>query len=192
MRELTYYVAASLDGRIAAPDGAFGAFLTTGDHMEMIEREWRDTLPAPVLEDLGLSADGSRFDAVVMGWRTYEAGLPYGVVDPYPHLDQVVFSRSHGQEEVPGSVRIVSDDPVAEVQRLKKEDGAGVWLCGGGLLAAALVDEIDRMVIKVNPVVLGDGVPLFAGRYDPQAFELVESTPYVSGVVVNAYARQPR
>jgi dihydrofolate reductase len=192
MRELTYYAATSLDGRIAAPDGGFDAFPTTGDHMEMIVREWRDTVVAPALEALGLCADGTKFDAVVMGWLTYEAGLPYGVVDPYPHLEQVVFSRSHGQDEVPDNVRIVSGDPVAEVQRLKREDGVGVWLCGGGRLAAALVDEIDRMVLKVNPVVLGDGVPLFAGGYDARAFELVRSTPYTSGVVVSEYARQRR
>jgi dihydrofolate reductase len=190
MRELTYYVATSMDGRIAAPDGAFDAFATTGDHMEMIVREWRDTLVAPALEAMGLSADGKRFDAVVMGWRTYEAGLPYGVVDPYPHLEQHVFSRSHHQDEVPPDVRVVSADPVAEVQRLKAQDGAGIWLCGGGRLAATLVDEIDRMVLKVNPVVLGDGVSVFAGGYDPRAFELVASTPYASGVVVNEYARR--
>ena len=190
MRDLTYYVAVSLDGRIAAPDGGFDAFPVTGDHIDMILRDWKDTLSAPGLEAFGLTADGATFDAVVMGWLTYEAGLPYGAIDPYPHLEQVVFSRGHGQDEVPENVRIVSDDPVAEVQRLKKEDGVGIWLCGGGRLAGALVGEIDRMVLKVNPVVLGDGVPLFVGGYDPSAFELVESTPYASGVVVNEYVRR--
>jgi dihydrofolate reductase len=190
MRELTYYVATSLDGRIAAPDGGFDAFSTSGDHMEMIARDWVDTLSAPALAALGLEPDQSRFDTVVMGWNTYAVGLPLGVADPYPHLEQVVFSRSHGQEEVPAGVRTCADDPVAEVQRLKKEDGVGIWLCGGGRLAAALADEVDRLVLKVNPVVLGDGIAAFAGSYDPQAFELVTSTPYRSGVVVNEYVRQ--
>jgi len=190
MRDLTYFVAVSMDGRIAAPDGGFDVFPTTGDHIDMILRDWRDTVPALGLEAMGLQADGDRFDTVLMGWGTYAAGLPYGATSPYPHLEQVVFSRSHGQEEVPASVRIVADDPVAEVQRLKKENGVGIWLCGGGQLAAALVDEIDRMVLKVNPFVLGDGIPLIAGTYDPAMFDLVASNQYATGVVVNEYVRQ--
>jgi dihydrofolate reductase len=189
MRELTYYTATSLDGRIAAPDGGFDVFPTTGDHMEMVFRDWRDALPAQALRALGLEPDRKRFGTVVMGWNTYAVGLPLGVVDPYPHLEQVVFSRSHGQAEVPASMRVVADDPVAEVQRLKKEDSPGIWLCGGGRLAATLVDEIDRLVLKVNPIVLGDGISLFTGGYDPSAFALVASTPYRSGVVVNEYER---
>ena len=101
MRELTYYVAVSLDGRIAGPDDDFSAFPVEGDHIDMILRDWRDTLPAPGLQALGLTPDRTRFDAVVMGWRTYAAGLPHGVVDPYPHLDQVVVTRAHADHELP-------------------------------------------------------------------------------------------
>jgi dihydrofolate reductase len=36
-------------------------------------------------------------------------------------------------------------------------------LCGGARLAGALYDEIDELVLKVNPVVLGTGTPLFRG-----------------------------
>jgi dihydrofolate reductase len=190
MRDLTYYVATSLDGRIAAPDGSFDAFPTTGDHLEMILEEWRDTLPAPALGALGLESDGTRFDTVLMGWNTYAVGFPHGLYDPYPHLDQVVFSRRERDDRVPAHVRVVADDPAAEVRRLKERDGVGIWLCGGGVLAGALADEIDRLVLKVNPVVLGDGIPVFARGYDPGAFRLVASTPYASGVVVNEYARQ--
>ena len=148
MRSLTYYLATSLDGRIAAPDGGFSAFLDSGDHMEMVVRDWTDALPAPALEALGITPDNDTFDTVLMGWNTYAVGLPFGVTNPYPHLEQVVFSRSHGQDEVADAIRVVADDPVAEVQRLRKEDGAGIWLCGGGRLAATLADEIDRLASR--------------------------------------------
>ncbi|NQX13590.1 dihydrofolate reductase family protein [Microbacteriaceae bacterium VKM Ac-2855] len=186
MRELTYFVAVSLDGRIAAPDGDFSAFPVTGDHIEWIFREYRDTLPAAGLEMLGLTADNSRFDAVVMGWNTYAAGLAQGVTDPYPHLEQFVFTRK--SRTVPEHIHLRSD-ALETVRRLKEGSGAGVWLCGGGSLAAELVDEIDRLVLKVNPLVMGDGIPLFGGLGAVHGFELIASTPYRSGVVVNEYAR---
>lgn len=191
MRELTYYVAVSLDGRIAGPGDDFSAFPVEGDHIDMVVRDWRDTLPAPALAALGLTAVNDRFDAVVMGWGTYAAGFPHGVVDPYPHLDQVVATRRHRDHAFPDGVRPVAD-PLAEVRRLKARDGAGVWLCGGGVLAATLAEEVDRLVLKVNPVVLGEGPTLVAGSYAPRSFERTAVTAYDSGVVVTEYARRRR
>jgi dihydrofolate reductase len=189
MRELTYLVAVSLDGRIAGPGDDFSAFPVEGDHIEMLKRDYRDTLPKVGLDALGLSADGSRFDTTLMGWNTYAAGLS-ATRDPYPHTRQFVFSRSHRPDEVPANITLTDEDPVAVVRRLKAEDGNGIWLCGGGRLAATLVDEIDRLVLKINPVLLLDGVPLLHGTsYRPQAFERVASTPYESGVTVNEYVR---
>ncbi len=188
MRELTYYVAVTLDGRIAGPDDEFDAIPVTGDHIDMVMRDWRDTLPRVGMEALGLEPDGRRFDAVLMGWQTYAAGLAW-TDDPYPHLEQYVISRRHLQEPVPATVTVTDEDPVALVRRLKAVDGVGIWLCGGGVLADALVDEIDRLVLKVNPLVFGDGKPLFAGAYRPRPFILERSTPYGSGVVVNEYRR---
>jgi dihydrofolate reductase len=49
------------------------------------------------------------------------------------------------------------------VRALKAEDGRDIWLAGGGRLAARVADEIDELVLKVNPVVLGDGVRVFEG-----------------------------
>ncbi|NQX27794.1 dihydrofolate reductase family protein [Microbacteriaceae bacterium VKM Ac-2854] len=186
MRELTYFVAISLDGRIAAPDGNFSAFPVMGDHIEWIFREYRDTLPGAGLEMLGLTADNSRFDTVLMGWNTYAAGLAHGVTDPYPHLEQFVFTRQ--QRTVPEQIRL-RDDPLETVRRLKSQPGGGIWLCGGGALAADLVEELDHLVFKVNPIVLGDGIPVFGGGPTLHSFELTSSEAFDSGVVVNHYAR---
>lgn len=144
MRPLTYYVAVSLDGFIAAPDGSFDLFPTAGDHIDMILRDWRDTLPAAASVALEVQPDGSRFDTVLMGWDTYAAGLPHGVDDPYPHLRQFVLSRRHLDTTVPPGMTLTADDPQELVRRLKSEPAeAGIWLCGGGVLAASLGDEID-------------------------------------------------
>ncbi|GAA1336795.1 dihydrofolate reductase family protein [Arthrobacter roseus] len=187
MRELVYFVAVSLDGYIAAPDGSFGDFPIEGDHVDMILRDYTDTLPSHVLSALALQPDNARFDTVLMGWNTYAAGFPHGVRNPYPHLRQYVFSRS--ETEAAADIVLTAEDPVAVVKELKAEDsGADIWLCGGGQLAGALRGELDRLILKVNPVLLGAGIPLFAGQdYMVRSAELTSSTAFQSGVVVNEY-----
>ena len=126
-----------------------------------------------------------------MGWNTHAAGLTHRVDNPYPHLRQYVFSRSHGPREAPPNITVTVENPVAVVQRLKTQTSAtGIWLCGGRRLASTLIDHIDRLVFKVNPVVFGSGIPLFAAYgYRPRNFHLVASTCYRSGVVFNDYTR---
>ena len=186
MRELVYYVAVSLDGYIAAPDDTFSDFPMQGDHIDMILRDYTDTIPTLGLRATGLTPDLSRFDTVLMGWNTYRAGGVHPPEGPYGHLKQYVFSRKHSAVEP--AVTSTGDDPVEIVRMLKSEKGSGIWLAGGGMLASALVGEIDRLILKVNPVLLGSGKRLFAEReYSPLRSRLVASASYESGVVVNEY-----
>lgn len=191
MRDLTYYVAVSLDGRIADPDGGFADFLLEGDHLPALVERFRETIPGHLLDAFGLEPRAELVDTVVMGWSTYAVGLPEGVTSPYPHLRQVVVTREHADVDVPAEVELTGEDPVAVVRRLKAESERGVWLCGGGRLASAVASEIDRLVLKVNPVLLGAGVPVVAdAAYDPTRFDLERATPYDSGVVVLEYTRR--
>lgn len=188
MRELVYYVAVSLDGYIAGPDGQFDAFAVTGDHMDVLNDRFADAIPTDAARALGIAQASDEFDTVVMGWNTYAVGLEHGVTSPYRHLRQVVFSRTH---EADGPDLTVTDaDPVEVVQRLKSEPGSSIWLCGGGMLAAQLVDEVDRLVLKRHPRLFGDGIPLF-GRtaYSPAPFKEIDTRAFGSGVVVSEYVR---
>ncbi|QEO16132.1 dihydrofolate reductase [Agromyces intestinalis] len=189
MRELVYYVAVSLDGFIAGPNGEFDAFPIEGDHMDAINERFADAIPTDLAAAIGVEQDGSRFDTVLMGWNTYAVGLPMGVTSPYRHLRQLVFSRSHEAEGE--GIEITADDPVDVVRRLKAEPGASIWLCGGGALAATLADEIDRLVLKRSPVLFGAGIPLFGARpYSPERLDEVTTTAYRSGVVFSEYVRR--
>lgn len=188
MRQLTYLVATSLDGRIAAPDGDVTAFPTDGDHVDALVRQHPDTIPAFAHAALGARATGAEFDTVLMGWSTYAAGFAV-TRDPYPHARQVVFSRRRAPDDAAPGVEVTAEDPVAVVRRLKQEPGTGIWLCGGGRLAGALADEADRLVLKINPVLLGDGVPLLAGPATTRRFVHETTTTHDSGVVVATYRR---
>ncbi|GAB6902168.1 dihydrofolate reductase family protein [Kineosporia succinea] len=190
MREVTYYVATSLDGRIAAPDGAWDAFPMEGDHMQALMHEYTDTIPTHIQQMLGLTATNTLFDTVLMGWNTYTPALKEGIDSPYQHLRQVIASRR--PRVVPDGLEVTAE-PVRRLRELKDDDGGGIWVAGGGTLAGAVLDEIDRLVLKINPVVLGDGIPLFGGiGYAPTAFERVAVRPFESGVMLAEYVRARR
>jgi dihydrofolate reductase len=193
LRELVYYAAVSIDGYIAGPAGQFDAFLAEGDHMTAMFERYPDAVPTAPAGALGIPQLATGFDTVLMGWNTYGVGLPFGMTSPYSHLRQFVFSRTRTAADIPGdhpNLTVTGEDPVEVVRRLKAEPGASIWLCGGGSLATVLADEIDRLVLKRNPVLFGDGIPLFApGAYRPQAFEQIGTTAFQSGVVVSEYVR---
>lgn len=189
-----YYVAVSLDGYIAGPGGEFDAFPVEGDHMAALNARFSDAIPTAIADSFGIERTGTMFDTVVMGWNTYAVGLPVGMTSPYQHLQQVVFSRTRTEADIPGehpNLTLTSEDPVEVVRRLKSGPGNSIWLCGGGTLATRLSGEIDRLVLKRNPLLFGNGIPLFApGAYQPSAFDEVSTTAFGSGVVVSEYVRR--
>ncbi|MFG3285612.1 dihydrofolate reductase family protein [Streptomyces sp. NPDC048111] len=188
MRPLTYYIAATLDGFIAGPQGEFDFFGFEGDIVQEILTEYPETIPVHGRGPLGLDGvPNKRFDTVLMGRASYEPGLSLGISSPYPHLEQYVFSRSLASQDP--RVNIVSGDAAAFVRGLKQQEGQGIWLCGGGKLAAQLLPEIDELIIKRNPVVLGAGIPLFDGPFAPTSFTLTESRTFDTGVAVQTYTR---
>jgi dihydrofolate reductase len=102
-----------------------------------------------------------------MGRRTYEIGLKEGITNPYPQMKQYLFSRSLKESPDQG-VEIISTDPLAHIQELKQQSGKDIWLCGGGNLAAVIFSEIDELILKVHPILLGSGISLFAGMIQPR------------------------
>jgi dihydrofolate reductase len=85
-------------------------------------------------------------------------------------------------------VEIVSDDLVGKVRELKQEEGLDIYLCGGSTLAGELLDEIDELVIKTYPVVLGSGMPMFASGFRLTEFTLESVRTFGNGTLVRQYA----
>jgi dihydrofolate reductase len=187
MRKLVYYVASTIDGYMAGPDGQFDFYLFEGDHQRALMAELPETLPAHARAPLGIAdAPNQRFDTVVMGRATYEVGLAVGVTSPYPHLRQYVVSRTLTSPDP--DVKVVADADEL-VRSLKREDGLDIWLCGGGRLANHLLPAIDELIVKLNPVVAGSGIPLFAGEFQPTRFRMASARPFESGLIQVTYAR---
>ena len=182
MAALVYYVATTLDGYIARPDGSFAEFPWDPEFGAHLLATYAETFPAHLREG-PVSAEGNRrFGSVLMGRRTYDVGLNAGVVSPYPTLRQFVFSRQLGSSPSP-DVTVVDGDEAALVERLKREEARDVWLCGGAALASSLFDAglVDEVIVKLNPVLFGGGIPLLGRAVRAVALELQELRRFPSG-----------
>jgi len=171
MRKLKYHVAVTLDGFIAHTNHTVHGFVEEGEHVT----------------DYFASLKND-YEIVLMGRRTYEFGFQFGVTNPYPWLRQYVISRS--MEKSPdANVELVSENIFEFVSELKREDGKDIYLCGGANLAASLLEEglIDEIVVKLNPVVFGMGIPLFSETTQQAALELSSSKVYENGVILLNY-----
>lgn len=164
MRSVIVYVATSADGYIARPDG---------------DVKWLDRPGAP--GDYGIAAFYDTVDTVLMGRKTWEVGKELGQ-SHYAGKKNYVFSRTPRKAE---HVEIVTEEPASFVRRLRAEPGKDIWLVGGGELIATLIDggEVDRFMIHVIPVLIGEGIPLIAPRHREIELELGGTETYPDGVV---------
>ena len=110
------------------------------------------------------------------------------MTDPYPWMKQYVLSRTMEKSPDP-NVELVSENIIELVKELRNGEGKDIYLCRGGELATALLDEglIDEIVLKVNLVLFGTGVPLFSETIKQTDLELIGSKVYGSGVLLLQY-----
>lgn len=191
MRKLTYFVAATMDGFIATEGGAVDFFPVGGDHSPTITAQYPETVPSEVRRALGIDARNANFDTVIMGRKTYDFGVRTGTASPYAHLRQFVVSTTLTAAPDP-AVELIGADPLARVRELKREQGPGIWLCGGGHLAQDLLPEIDQIFLKLHPIVLGRGRALFGSGPrlpEPLEFRVITSQVFDDGVAFVKYGR---
>ena len=167
------FIATSLDGFIARPDGAI------------------DWLPAPPEEGdgFGYHAFMERVDTLVLGRHTYETVRGFG---PWPYGDKRVVVLTTTGAEIPPALadRVVAWDAAPEevVGRIAAQGGRRVYLDGGltiqRFMAAGLVDEL---VVTRVPVLLGDGRPLFGPLDGDVRLVHVETAVHDGGLVQSRY-----
>ena len=189
MRRLIYFIATTADGFIARRDGSYDFFSADPAVLTSIFDEYPETCPAHVRPVLGVTAAARHFDTVIMGAATHQPALDAGLTSAYPHLRQYVVTHRTDLPADP-SLELIADDPLSVVRELKQHDGMDIWLCGGANLAAQLLDQIDEFHLKVNPVILGDGLPLIAAGGDPVQLSLRSSDHLGAGVLLNTYIRE--
>jgi dihydrofolate reductase len=175
-RPLILYVTASLDGFIADREGGVG-WLTGAEG-----------------EDYGYAEFIAGVDTIVMGSGTYLASLALdGGTSAFAGRATYVFTARDDLPATPG-VTFCAEPAIDAVARLKEQRGGAIWLLGGGKLATSLAaaGEIDDVRLFVQPVLLGDGIPLWGGFSRPLELRLVEATAWPGGLAELRYAPLPR
>ena len=134
-------------------------------------------------------------DAMLMGRGTYElfAATWPGQTDEFAQrmngIRKDVFSSTRAGADWSNST-IVRGDVLAEVTKIKEQDGRDLALFGHGRLAQTLLENglIDELRLSVHPVLAGAGLPQFSnGRKTP--LKLVSAKTFTTGVVVLSYQR---
>ena len=171
MRKVTYGGACSLDGFIAAADGAVDWLTMSPDVHAIMADFWKKT------------------DTLLMGRKTWDVAKQYAG-RPMPgmeHVKSYVFSSTVDRIDSTG-VTLVRSDAAAFVRQLKKEQGSGICVFGGGELATSLIQSglVDEVGFNIQPVLLGSGTPAFrdTGRVK---LEMIETRPLKGGCVYALY-----
>ena len=166
MRKIIAYLATSVDGFIARPDG---------------DVTWLDR--SDPADGYGMPAFLQSVDTLVMGRKTWEVGQQLGGA-AVEGKRNIILSRTMPFHAAPGAT--VENIEAADLAaRLRSEKGKNVWVMGGAQIFGAFLDagELDDIILHVIPVLIGEGIPLLDPARRQTELKLKSSRRFANGVV---------
>ncbi len=101
-------------------------------------------------------------------------------------MPKVVFSST--RIPVAWNARLVTGDAVAEIARLKADEGGPMDIAGATLAAAAMrAGLVDEYAVVTHPVLVGGGTPFFTALDSWVGLDLVETRTFPGGVLLTRY-----
>jgi dihydrofolate reductase len=132
---------------------------------------------------------------LLLGRKTFEIFASYWPLheDEWPGINKAtkyVASNTLTKHEWSNSV-FLKGNVVAEIKKLKQQDGPELQVHGSGNLIQTLLahDLVDEFWLKIFPVTLGTGKRLFDKGTMPASYTLTESKSSPSGVIVATFKR---
>lgn len=189
MGRLTVQMFVTLDGIMQAPGGPEedreGGFLHGGWQFPFVD----EGSGAAIMQGV------ERMDALLLGRKTYDIFAGYWPNAPADNpfarkmneVPKYVASRTLDHVDWKNA-RLIGDDLAKEVEQIKA-DHADVRVMGSSDLLQSLLAEgvIDRFILFVFPLILGNGKRLFPEGVDPTRFRLMESRAFESGALLLTY-----
>jgi dihydrofolate reductase len=140
----------------------------------------------------------SRADTLIFGRRTYEEfstfwptpqpeanGFDSYIIQRLNELPKIIFSQSLSEAYWKPSMIMKDENPAEVISKMKNESGKSLLVIGSGSLVATLAREglVDEYRIRIRPIILGAGKPLFADRNARHPLKLVSSQAFDNGVL---------
>ncbi len=173
MRQVVLFIAMSLDGYIASPDGGID-WLGGERAQENVAGSYERFI-------VGVSD-------IVMGYNTYRQLTTELLPGAWPYAEKATYVLTHRKVEQAAGVVATQEPLSALIARLKRQPSGEIWICGGASVANQCMREglIDRYHINVMPTLRGAGIRLFDGLEEPIALRLISTESY-NGIVDLVY-----
>lgn len=180
MRKIISFVHISLDGFVAGPKGEMdwitvneeifdfvGKRINEGDTAlygrvtyEMMENYWPTA---------GEQPSATKHDIEHAKW--------------YNKIHKIVLSKTLPEEGLKNTT-IIRDNLAERIQEIKQQEGKDILLFGSPTVAHSLMqlDLIDGYWLFVNPIILGQGIPLFIDTKKQIKLKLLTTKQFSCGV----------
>ena len=129
------------------------------------------------------------YEGMASFWTTPDAAKNDPIVARQMNsLPKLVFSRTL-KEATWGNTTLIRENAAEEMMKLKAQKGKDIGILGSANLAASLMRQnlIDEYRIMVNPIVLGEGNPLFGNADERIRLKLLRTRDFKSGNVLLCY-----
>src|SRR5438046_2476423 len=195
MRKIIVGAQVSMDGVMQAPgvptEDPTNGFKFGGWSMPYFDQAAGEEIDRLFKENFDLLLGRKTYEIFAAYWPYYEEDAPAGgIAKLFKQIKKYVVSRS-GEVDTSWAGSVVLRD-IADVKRLKQEDGPNLVTQGSTELVHALLanDLVDAISTFTVPVVLGGGKKLFADGSAPHSFKLTRSRVSPNGLIVGHYERE--
>jgi dihydrofolate reductase len=181
MRKLAVFNLMTLDGYIAGEGGDIS--------WHNVDEEFQELANAASNSGNTLLFGRVTYELMAGFWPTSEAIRTDPIVAAGMNKsEKIVFSRTLQKADW-NNTRLVKDDMLAEVRRLKQGAGKDLTVLGSGSIVAQFAEEglIDEYQVLLNPVVIGKGKTMFEGLKRRLALKLVRTRTFGNGNVLLTY-----
>jgi dihydrofolate reductase len=171
MQKVVLYIAASIDGFIARPDGNL---------------DWLDNLPNPDQIDHGYKDFLATIGTIIMGRATYEKLLSFGLDWMYAGINTYVVTHNKNYVVNTPATFVLHENLPEFTRNLQQSSSKDIWLVGGGEIVSYFLQHqlLDRIILSVIPIVLGEGIPLFPQKIVETHWQLTQVEHFKSTNVV--------